>query len=72
MSKTAQYHDVMLKPHASVGGWRRPKGRYYPTGTKELHDGRVEVTFYLPPSVLRQWQKAITGGKRIRLFVPER
>lgn len=48
----------------------RRRGRFYPTGFKQLRDGRVEVTFYLPPPVLRQMGQAISSGKRIRLFVP--
>lgn len=66
----AQYHDVMLMPR--VPRWWRVKkrGRFYPTGTQTMPDGRVEVTFNLPPSITRQWQSAIKTGKRIRLFVP--
>lgn len=69
MAKTTQYHDVTLAPR-TPSRWLRPRGRYYPTGTRTMQDGRIEVTFYLPPRVLRQWQSAIAGGKRIRLFVP--
>lgn len=70
MTKQA-YHDVTLVPRAPK--WRRRvrRGRYYPTGARQLPDGRVEVTFHLPPSILRQWRQAISSGKRIRLFVPE-
>lgn len=70
MSRPA-YYDVMLTPHAPKWWRRLRRGRYYPTGTRQLSDGRVEVTFYLPPSVLRQWRRALSSGKRIRLFVPK-
>lgn len=70
MARALQYHDVMLMPQVAPKRLRRTRGRYYPTGTRQLQDGRVEVTFNLPPSVLRQWQTAITSGKKIRLFVP--
>lgn len=71
LSAQNKYHDVMLNPTSpKLGLLKRKRGRYYPTGTRQLQDGRVEVTFYLPPSILRQWQSAITDGKRIRLFVP--
>lgn len=67
----AKYHDVMLVPRMPRRRrfWRR--GRYYPTGTRTMPDGRVEVTFSLPPSILRQWRSALKTGKRIRLFVPQ-
>ncbi len=71
LSTNQKYHDVMLSStSAKPKLFGRKKGRYYPTGTRQLMDGRMEVTFYLPPSILRQWQSAITNGKRIRLFVP--
>lgn len=63
------YHDVMLRPAVPSRRWRRPRGRYYPTNTRRLSSGQVEVTFCLPPRVLRQWQSAISEGKRIRLLV---
>lgn len=68
-----QYHDVVLMPslpRRKLSWLRRPKGRYYPTSTRHLSSGQVEVTFSLPPRVLRQWQAAIHDGKRIRLMVP--
>jgi len=71
MPRQQKYHDVMLAPRLKRRSWRGSRGRYYPTGTKELHDGSVEVRFYLPPSVLREWQSAIGDGKKIRLFIPQ-
>ncbi len=68
--KRTKYYDVMLKPHVKRSWPKLRRGRYYPTGTRQLPDGRVEVTLHLPPSVLRQWGQAITSGRRIRLFVP--
>lgn len=70
MPKQAKYHDVMLVPRVSRPRWKSPRGRFYPTGTRQMPDGRIEVTFNLPPSILSQWRAALKTGKRIRLFVP--
>lgn len=73
MARSNQYHDVMLAPTMPKKRWpiRRRQGRYYPTGTRQMRDGRLEVTLYLPPQVQKQWQSALSSGKRIRLFVPQ-
>lgn len=48
-----------------------PKGRFYTKDFSMRKDGKMKVTFPLPPEIREEIRKAEAAGKKIRILTPK-